>query len=241
MTMNGRTIYLATLGAVFLLGACGCSRQAVDPGGEKGGQTAGDATTARADGKPAASQRHGNAPDSRTHSPNADPSGGSNVSAQGIPEGYDAFEKQELRIGEWRFYLITEQRDAPSIHEANWPVRAGQPRPGPEGLATFFSDARVAGELESMDPSLLATRVAMFLVEGDGRQSCLFQVVSNPAHDVPAFVAHFDKLHPPQVVREDGKLTIRAWLRRDGYLQQMVVAHEEDGPPVFQFGTPLSR
>ena len=163
------------------------------------------------------------------------------MSAQGIPEGYDAFEKQELRIGEWRFYLIAEHEDAPSIHEANWPVRAGEAKPGPEGLAAFLSDPQVAGELEPMDPALLAARVAMFLVEGDGRQSCLFKVVSNPQQDVPAFAEHFDDLHSPQVEREGGKLTIRAWLRRDGYLQHMVVTHEAGKPPEIHFGKPLTR
>lgn len=232
MTMHRSTRHFVFIGAALLLGACGCSRQAVDPGGEKDVQAAGEAV---------ASPRHGNVPGSRVHAPPANPSAGGNVSAAGIPEGYDALERQELRIGAWRFYLITEQADAPSIHEANWPVRGDQARPGPEGLAAFLTDPQVAGELESMDAALLAARVAMFLVEGDGRQSCLFEVVRNPEQDVPAFAAHFDKLHPPRVEREGGTLTIRAWLRRDGYLQQMVVAHEAGKPPAIHFGRPLTR
>lgn len=225
----------AVAALLLALSPARCSKQAVDTSGEK---SAGQQSDEPGAVRPSGDRRAGQEPPTKPTEPAP---GEHNVSAPGIPEGYDAFEKQDLRVGAWRFYMIVERADSPSIHEANWPVHAGEGKPGPEGLAEFLADPDVTGNLGATEPARLATQVAMFLVEGDSRQSALFKVIREPGKDAPGFEAQLDRLHPPEVEVQGDRLTIRAWLMRDGYLRRMVVSRTPGKPPEINMSELLTR
>ncbi len=162
------------------------------------------------------------------------------MSIPGIPKGFEADEKTSLRTGSWRFYYIVESEDVPGPQERNLAVREGVPMEGIAGLGAFLDESGRSPELLS-DPAGLAERAAFFVIQGDSRQSCLFQVVSDPSDYLDRFPAGADKLSPPKAAIQGDLLRISAWLYRDGYLQHLQVEARPHQLPTVDTSELLTR
>jgi hypothetical protein len=143
--------------------------------------------------------------------------------AKGIPEGWEAYEKPELAIGEWRFYYIYDAEERSSVLEDNLVLRGDVRMEGQDGLRTFVLEQGLLNDPQAILPSTLAAQAAMFLVHGDSRQSCAFDVVTDPAAVEDRYPQQRERLHPPETVREDGRVVHRAWIDRHGYLVYLVI------------------
>ncbi len=163
----------------------------------------------------------------------------SEIYARGIPEGYDASENTDLRFDAWRFYLITERADSPSIHETNVVLRGDRRLEGLEGLTSFLDGVRQSDA--PPDAATLAAQVSMFVVQGNSRESCLFKVITGP-DDVPNALAQYrESIILPHVEITASGVTLEASLRRDGYIQALHVSAPVGAPLEVNWGPRLSN
>jgi hypothetical protein len=131
---------------------------------------------------------------------------------KGVPAGWDATEKTELRTGA---YLVL--RDVTRMA-------------GPEGIGTFIREQRLRERPDGIPPTRLAEQLAMFLVRGESRRESSFKVVSDPAHDAPEFASHLDKLHAPETrIVEHDLFVHKSWILHGGTARHLVVEVGRDG------------
>ena len=167
--------------------------------------------------------------------------GESQVSDKGIPPGWDGIEMVELRQEPWRFYRIELEDEYGSVLEDNLAVKGNQPKAGLEGMAEFIEEEVFGATQKELQPSIISAQLALFMVHGDSRQSCLFQVVVNPTKNLPGFEAVFDKLHEPVYTLTGDLFELSAWVKRDGYLQHLVVSAKKGESPKVEFTEKLSK
>lgn len=146
----------------------------------------------------------------------------------GIPDGWDATERVNLQVDDWRFFYIHTASREMSIREDHWVLQGDQPRNGSEGLAAFILAQQLHQNPRAIAPEVFAEQVGMFLVRGHSRRSCSFQVLTDP-DQYPALAA---KLHAPETtVQYDGTFMHLVWFVRSGgtQLQQFIITMPSDG------------
>jgi hypothetical protein len=130
-------------------------------------------------------------------------------SGKGIPVGYKATERSELRTGEWRFYRIVARDAHREPREDNLVLRDVTRMSGDEAIAAFVLDQRLREQPDGLPPSRFAEQVAMFLVRG------------------PAVTVAEDPLPDTRLV--DDVLIHRSWLVMGDVKRQLVVEVAADG------------
>ena len=149
---------------------------------------------------------------------------------KGVPAGWDATEKTELRTGAWRFYRIVARDEKLSVREDNLVLRDVTRMAGDEGISAFLREQRLRERPEGMPPARLAEQLAMFLVRGESRRESSFRVIVDPERDAPELASHQGKLHPPETrIVDDGLFVHRAWLLHGGVGRHLVVEVGADG------------
>jgi hypothetical protein len=149
---------------------------------------------------------------------------------KGVPAGWDATEKTELRTGAWRFYRIQARDPQLSVREDNLVLRDVTRMSGSEGIESFIREQRLREKPDGIPPTRLAEQLAMFLVRGESRRESFFKVVTDPAADAPGFASHAEKLHPPETrIVEHDLFVHRSWILHGGIARHLVVEVGRDG------------
>lgn len=87
-------------------------------------------------------------------------------SGKGIPPGFRAAERTELRTGDWRFYHISARDPHRMPREDNLVLRDVTRMTGEEGVSAFVHDEHVRERPDGLPPTRFAEQLAMFLVHG---------------------------------------------------------------------------
>lgn len=96
---------------------------------------------------------------------------------KGIPSGWKGIEETSLRFKSWRFYYLNTADKELSVREKNWVTCGHKPRNGTKGLVTFLNE--VINDNTVLVTTKLAQQVGYFLLKGNSRQGCRFQVIEN--------------------------------------------------------------
>lgn len=132
----------------------------------------------------------------------------------GVPEGWEAEEREDLRFGVWRFYRIVDTEARSSVREDNLAVRDGVPQWGDDGLRRFLEDVDPFADPHRVPAPTLAEQLAHWFVRGESRRSARIRLAPEP---------------PPQAEIEDGRFVAHASFQRDGGPQPLTVTFQRDG------------
>jgi hypothetical protein len=136
------------------------------------------------------------------------------VSAPGVPEGWDAEEREDLRFGVWRFYRIVDPEGRSSVREDNLAVRDGVPMWGDDGLRMFLEDVDPFSDPQRVPAATLAEQLAHWFIRGESRRGSSIRLAGEP---------------PPSATIDHGSFVARAAFDRDGRAHPLTVMLERDG------------
>jgi hypothetical protein len=143
--------------------------------------------------------------------------------------GWEADEKVALRFAAWHFYFVSERDHRSSVSEDNLVVRGKEEMKGEVAITQLLTEEGLAAKPDAVKPEVVAGQLAMFLVHGTSRSSCLFRVVTDVGKYASMDKRFPGKLHAPQTVVGNGQLVHRSWLDVDRGLVHLVVKLTPDG------------
>jgi hypothetical protein len=135
----------------------------------------------------------------------------------GIPEGWQAEERADLRTGGWRFYRAVDPSFSSSVPEQNVVVRDGEAVARPDGVHALLADLDAFAHPPE-DVRRLAEQVGFFVVEATSLSSGRVAVHDDPAPSLRAagdglvLEAAYDRNGAPWpmtiTVRRSGEVTV---------------------------------
>lgn len=141
----------------------------------------------------------------------------------GIPSGWLAEERRDLRAGEWRFYHAVDPDFEDSVSEQNVVLRSGERVTGPNGIYALLLDLEAWDSPPDDDQAIerLAEQIGHLVVEATSRSSG--RVLLHPSRSVRLCV-------------RQGELVLDATFSRDGAPWPITVAASRDGSIRVEYG-----